>query len=32
VWASDALVGALLTTGGLVLWTKRRSGRGAEKA
>ncbi|HXQ74961.1 MAG TPA: hypothetical protein VN791_00595 [Acidimicrobiales bacterium] len=25
VWASDALVGGLLTVGGLVLWTRRRS-------
>ncbi|HEY5251710.1 MAG TPA: hypothetical protein VIJ09_08620 [Acidimicrobiales bacterium] len=25
VWASDALVGGLLTIGGLVAWTKRRS-------
>ncbi len=25
VWASDVLVGGLLTVGGLVLWTRRRS-------
>jgi hypothetical protein len=25
VWASDAVVGGLLTAGGLVAWTKRRS-------
>ncbi len=29
VWASDALVGGLLTIGGLVLWTRRRSRSGA---
>lgn len=26
VWASDAVVGGLLTAGGLLAWTKRRSG------
>jgi hypothetical protein len=26
VWASDAVVGGLLTAGGLVAWMKRRSG------
>jgi hypothetical protein len=26
VWASDAVVGGVLTGGGLFLWTKRRSG------
>jgi hypothetical protein len=26
VWASDALVGGLLTVGGLVAWIKRRAG------
>jgi len=25
VWASDALIGGLLTVGGLVLWTRRRA-------
>jgi hypothetical protein len=25
VWASDVLVGGILTVGGLVLWTRRRS-------
>jgi hypothetical protein len=29
VWASDALVGGLLTAGGLVLWALRRGRRRA---
>jgi hypothetical protein len=29
VWASDAVVGGLLTAGGVLAWTKRRSGSDA---